>query len=1000
MDEILALFQAASTSSTNEDLGHVTEQIAQLKNNLDYYPVILQIIANKSINSLVRKQAAICIKSMSMIHSHNIVADPNLPNIKQLFLETIRNEEDVVLRNLLYVSIEEIVKKAQWPELFQYSLDCAGMGTPAGFHIATNILSIALFHINPQELSPMTQTINDLIIGALQFNDIELIKSAAKLFANTICHLEEQFPETLQPSLDALLQILSANLPNSSNVAQIITDALENSVQESGVMNPIELTQVLLNMINEQINPINVYHIFVPISKCIGFFPMDLRELLPTIIGSMIKFSDLQFDTNLSAVEQNDFGDIFAIILQDINATKLWNMVQPLLVYQGEGSAFTILKFLEQLMIADPVVASNKTTFIMEFILGLLNNDTVCFAIRQVGFEVLSSFINDSNHTLDFYSEAIYTVIDANLGVEGLTVDVHRAIVDCLMHSMQELPTPAEYYQRIWEIITGTYEVEELRSQAVECLSYFITLAGKENLADSYENILEILGDALEQDPRADPYIRTNAIIALGNLLSIDSSLLQNGDLTEKIIMAAQSEDFDLQCASVAALSAMISPSAPAVTELIPLALELVHTIINGEAIQKMFEGAEQTDENEFEENEEIGGKFNDACQTLCQCFTLLKSIVSYFPDSLDEEHRQHFMDILTYYISVNNDKRLTQYALEAALEMTTKYQLDANELLENSSLLCGAADTSDAGLFFYAADLLMNANMVNPEFILRENDTGLLYNALIALKHKLPSQSFGKGDDNEDDGGEEIQEGEAPKEEDMFDTKLMPNVYKFVCDCIEKFPDNINPTDIVQACKTCTKSDSNEESACSQVLATLFKHCHDKMHAIARNEAIKLVCNAFNGIDGNSAPHILVTARTIVGANPQLLERYLSDLYNAALEFSLSDNMGQAFYFQTRTASLAFIVSLVHANMVNLEEALPVIANAMPLVVGFADCANVVYGFLLNTYNRADDETKQKIVNAFVQVAQMNEREKAKLLISDEIYSNIIQIYRQVVPQ
>ncbi|EAY08859.1 hypothetical protein TVAG_050940 [Trichomonas vaginalis G3] len=942
---------------------------------------------------------------MSKIHKQDFLNSQIQPQVKQLFFEILHSETDQIIQNLLIASIELLtcIANGQWPELIPYSIECAGLGTQQSLFIATSLLSIAEFHIEPEDLSGLVPEINQMIVNALSFNNnVELVKSAGLLFANTICKLNEEFPETIRPSLDNLLRILQENLSNATPIARHICDSLERSITQAGVMNPMELTQNLLQILTPSISPGNIYTLFLPISKCFMTFPRDMREMIPQFIESIIKYSDLQFDTNVSAYEQSDCRDLFEIIFAEINATRLWEMIHELFVYEGQGSAFTIILILDTFIMHDPYVALNNLSTIMGFLASILSNEEFCMAVREAAFSALTNFISESNHSLDAYSEDIYNLIVANLQIEGISDDLRREIIYCLMECMENLPTPAENYEFIWDVIKTSIQISNLVSLSLECLQIFITLGGKE-LSSIYQEIISIISDAMEVDQTADQLIRGNAIIALGHLLAADNSLMQEPNLLQTIIEAAQSDDFDLQCASVSAMSCIIAEPVQGIEELVPLGLNLVKSICNGDILTtlvKMNDIGEEEDMNDDGDNRK-SSKAMDAINTLNQCFTLLKSIVEIYPNSLNREDVDEFMNILTSYFSVFNlDPMLARCSLETAVSMTIKYQLNAEELLENASELTTVPNAELAGIFFQAADLLFNTNTLSQDFVFRP-DEGLFAETMTALKHKLPIQQVdGPGnDDDEDDLPFEGDDEDAPanlEQETKFEAKLMPNVYKLCIDIISKYPNEINPTEIVQACKSCVKSDSNEASACSQVIAALFKYCGDKLHTIARSEAVKLIVTAIGEIDGNTTPYVLVSARTIVNSNPQILEKHLSKLFDDSSSFVQSDNQGQAYYFQTKTAAVAFICSLVQNGMIELSEALPIIIEAFPLEIGFDDCSSVAYSTLLTAFNQSDQETKERLAQIFVHCASLDQRGKSKLLISDDVFSNVVRVAQQ----
>ena len=989
MEELAAKFIAIAASTNAEEINAISAEIIEAEKDLSIVALYVQMLLNPGLDFKAKFQVACRIKNICCKNRRDLITCEFMEDVKNGFLEYLPNENHNPSRNEIYAAIEELTQTNDfpWPELPQFALGLVeSEQSEKNVDISLNILSAAVFSIPYEALTELIPPMNDIIVNAIQTNSDLLIKDAAHLFTNTVNVLQEVLPEALQPAFQLIIETFHAALQAPTQRAAILSNEIERSITEAGVINVPELVPVLLGMIDESVLDTNADHICVIITKCASLFTQDLRENLGDIISALIKCSQIAFSPEKDVNDLINFTEGFCAILENINPSKLFDDITGLLEPEDEGSYYAILLLLNAFIANNVDVALKRLSFFMRKSLDAFE-DEYSESIKIQAITNIDDLLNSAPSMLDPFNEEIFTKIIEEAQKE-VSPDYALKLVRALGSALSFVTVKPEWYGNIWELLSNWVSEESLAAEVLDTLSCFISTA-QEGIGELAEPILTLISESLESENSS---VKANGIIALGHLISIYPDMEQISTAVQTICEAAQVEgDLELNSAAISAFNAMIGSKMTGIEEILVYGIDLAQRSLDFEGIDKIFD-INDDDQMDEDADHSSSQKYIDMFVT---SIDFLRQVFKFYPGLIDEERAEQIDTILNGLLAINRSEILTAVA-KALYQACIKYNKDANELLENISCLKEAFDTKPCGTFFNIARKLIKVKVGEEYIVADELVAQTLGEALKGMKRLLPSQG------NVEEVDEEAEDEDIKNEESSYSETLLGNIYAFVVEVIKQRPACIeNPGQIIDVCVKASKmKDEAETSASTQIIAAFFQGDHESLPPLFKKAGINLVVESISEIQGEYPPYNINTLRVILNAKPDYLSNYLERIMESISPFLELENEGQAYFAQTQASIVAFLFTLMRYEILpDVETYLPLMIQALPLTKGFGDAADVIYSSCLELLGKGEEigELAEPIAIGITKTLSYTDIELEKLGVSSELVQRMITV---ITPQ
>lgn len=964
MDDLINIFYQLQVNDT-EKIKEATRIIMEIEQDVGTLQLVIQVFSN-NLNDFIRQQAVISIKRMLELHWQYIYHLPYAEDIKITLFNLIQNETNSLILHLLVYSLEPIckyMKECPWPELEQLVRILLESENSVSLDVAFKLVGAIISSKETDIILSLLPKVSKTIVTVFQADDPELICSAADLVSSLI-QLFDILPNELEHLYFLLTQIFQNAVANASNYLYHLSNAINNTICESGVVSPISQIKFLLSLANnENCEPRFLFYIFDPISTIVSkhlekiISNRSLIDLLVIVYQSTARcFVDDYLD------EQSDcefIMSILEIIIQSANNLELFEIMESVMLDDLVNSQFANLLVFQQFIDESPFITTEKLPKIIKYILEhSLEGNHSC--IREESLVCIQHIINTVNGGLkDYLFEILDSCIQAISSQEGPIIDKGLVAITELLST---LAIPKEYISDIFNILTSIAENGSFLDSVITALSA-LTFSASNNIIDYVEPLYNIFYKYAIINEDEHPLLKSESIKGLvylvlaspGNLKNVTSQIIQ-------FICEITQKDSNSPI-SYCTISAFILIAHAAIPEL----AEYVGTPIN--LIASVF--SEDLPVEPGEDELEI---YSSLFDIIIGAIILLQNLVKNYSASIKENIANLYKIIKKFVsypvpeIQIHSIKTMTQLCISYPND------LDPNIIMQKLIKHFDSDDPFIVSTLFKSFKKIIQSNI--------EYGQGSIYQVLSCALHGIKKQLY------------------CQKDESEFDIDLVMNIFNFINSVALVHPGIISVDKIIKLIKSHQK-DLYIRVFGSKVLSSLII-CYDDLHVISKKIIVKFIIDAIEDCDGTIQPIPLQSIRLVLEKEPNLLNNDISRIMELIDSILSLGNEGQPAYSETIAGAVSFLYSLCRIDGGDYVERLIPILLELDIITDPNESQNIYESLLILISNNEEvfEPYYTHIIKIISGLFSMEPQEFQRMNLSDDLIINMIQMFKTIQPK
>ena len=993
VQQIAALYEGLLAAKGNDEIRAVTEQLLAIFKDPVAVPAILTIVGQHP-NMSVRQAAATGLK-LALKATWKFIyyggEDKGRANVEQInmvrtmILEVLPAQQVSLAKQVIdYCDAVFETETQQWPELLEFIGKLTD--TPDHIIIGNYLVCEIAQYLGEEKLAPLGQQLIAFAQSAIALGTAEAVKTGCLSLGVVISFMPPEVVGMCRDSFMNLLGLFQNALTSSDNdmsceLAKNVGDVCQATAP------PIPVTDVLTFLCgllkNPQVEKDMHIHVFTALNELVEYHGEEMEPALEQLVQLLIEVvAELN---NGELCEDN--GDAWYVastaelMASQLSDTGLFKVLKRICAAANENpnTRFAyLLVFFNCLGECKEAVLENMK-FVCEYLFGCLKDPSP--QVRHVALSFageLSEFFEDDQ--VELATQLVQCIIG---GFQSEDASLIFATLNALVTVLNETTVSSSIIQPVLDIllqVVSRPEMQPVHALAVEAIASLV-FAVEEDIAPYAHNIFPIVLEAARAPELQAPFLKQQAVTALGMLLRFAPQQLESvfNDSVALIFSVAETEDTDLRNSVMMAIGNLIIAKTP---------LLVTYKDAIGQLISTYF----QTDlfSAEIEDPDEDGMIAKPSSLTgFTNILRLIKWIFKGYPELLPENH-DAWIEIPISFMMVDFVE-LQSEAIGACL-YSSLFRKDANVFCGNMlELFNRPADPVILCKCFRSFKIIVEQEIaIEPGFL-----EGAVKAALAAMDGKLVCR----------------REGEMKASSAKY-------VYEFLGVVFLKFPKVCPLAALIDHGNKLLKNDERyfEVSQYVSLLEKCFVNAGE-LGSLSKNKLVEKFIQSFQkytqvfdedegGTPFGVYPSPISGLRTVLEREPgnQALHRIIGDVMQFLVNVLNSPYQGETFYYATITNAVAFMCQVIKAAPDNFDypNLFPLMIRRLPLKSEKREnekFGELIYSTILAIIaNHGTFGQDQDVLSACVRTLGLKDRLFNALELSQGTCEQLIGMSRQMV--
>ncbi|KAK8891069.1 hypothetical protein M9Y10_028274 [Tritrichomonas musculus] len=565
----------------NNTVAQATSALLEKYNDANSIFQVLEILQSNS-NPLIRRQAAIGLKTILHNFWYGYSKTPSAQNIIDSIINSLKNESEQLTRHLIIYALDPICSHREdiWPRLIDdLALNCIQSDDLAILDIGLSLYEMIIPHLKENLIGEVLPPLSEKIAFVFQAPN-DLIPTSSNLILQLFKIFTPNIPECLVNLVEVLFTCFRVFLQTQHPQVNVIANNLSEIVSMEGTSTSTRHLIYLLEVANDpSIPPFVIHHIFTPIEEIIKnkYMVPFIYKYIPDLLSTVFKCASLTFIDDC-ITEQSDSSYIYGILdfiqIDKEEGNALFSVFSQLFSNSSIQVSFSSLLAFQFFIDNYPHIVTNNLKQMVSFLIEqstITNHHCLC----EQSMICIHYLINVVNGGLIGYSDSLLQAI-----INAISVDHDQLVIEGLTALSEFFRTLDFDHSLISNIlnllISKIRKSPEIMNGCISALNAIILVSGSD-ISPFATQLAPLFFEIIQMSENRNPQMKSYASESIAGLLKnapAEMSEFLGQSMQLMIQLITTSEDPSDLDSAISVFLILADSQIPQITSTLQIAME------------------------------------------------------------------------------------------------------------------------------------------------------------------------------------------------------------------------------------------------------------------------------------------------------------------------------------------------------------------------------------------------------------------------------------------